>query len=101
MKIDRNSKKKHFPILIGNPMTIQSEIQRIMLLSFHLGVTMIFTLFIKEMKSEKSEILLRNPKSSPEATCIFSIMIMLSNICDPPNENRPCSHLVVIRETGV
>ena len=22
-------------------------------------------------------------------------------ICDPPCENRPCSHLVVIRETGV
>ena len=23
------------------------------------------------------------------------------HICDPPCENRPCSHLVVIRETGI
>ena len=25
----------------------------------------------------------------------------INNICDPPCENPPCSHLVVIRETGI
>ena len=29
------------------------------------------------------------------------IMINSQIICDPPCENPPCSHLVVIRETGV
>ena len=34
--------------------------------------------------------------------CIYVVdIVVMLYICDPPSENRPCSHLVVIRETGV
>ena len=56
---------------------------------------------IHQDSSDDCSYLVPDTRKTQALFCEYLNLLGLTNKCDPPCENRPCSHLVVIRETGI